>query len=96
MPTSDGSVILCGSIINNMTGVREAYNTVYKLDSKGCLRPGCGYDNFLSGAEDITFLRGEGICAYPNPTRALLNVEIPEPLRGQRNSRAIVWSAQGE
>lgn len=96
MPTSDGGMILCGSVINNMTGVREAHNTVYKLDSKGCLRPGCGYDNFLSGAEDITFLRGEGIRAYPNPTSGLLNVEMPEALRGQRNSRAIVWSAQGE
>jgi hypothetical protein len=95
-PTSDGGMILCGSVINNMTGVREGHNTVYKLDSQGCLRPGCGYDNFLSGAEDITFLRGQGIRAYPNPTRGLLNVEMPEALRGQRNSRAIVWSMQGE
>lgn len=90
--TSDGGVILSGDLINNMTGVSEVHNWICKLDSKGCLTPNCGFDNFINSTEEVTFLRGVDISLYPNPTHGLLNVEMPAALQNLPNSRVILWS----
>jgi hypothetical protein len=94
-PTSDGGYIAVGRLGNSMTGVVEGHNWVLKLDSAGCLVPGCGAFNYIVGAEEAVFLKGQGIRLWPNPTSGPLEVEVPEALCGQRGSLATLWSAAG-
>jgi hypothetical protein len=93
--TSDGGYIVVGRIVNKMTGVSESHNWVLKLDSAGCLVPGCGAFNYIVGTEEAVFLKGRGIRLRPNPTSGPLEVEVPEPLCGHRGSLATLWSAAG-
>ncbi len=95
-PTTDGGYIAVGTIVNNMTGVFESHNWVLKLDSLGCLQPGCGEINYITGTEEMVFLKGRDIKTYPNPTHGVIMVEMPEELRGLKESRIFVFSAQGE
>ncbi len=95
-PTSDGGYIAVGTIINRMTGVLESHNWLLKLDSAGCLKPGCGTINIITGTEEAVFLKGKDIRVWPNPTHGPLTVEMPPELTGRQNSRTIVCSERGE
>ncbi len=74
---SDGGYIAVGHIVNNMTGVLEAHNWILKLDSLGCLQPGCGEINYISETEEATFLKGRDILVYPNPANSFVNIQLP-------------------
>ena len=76
-PTRDGGYILAGTVSNAMTGVRETHNWVLKLDAEGCLKPGCGVRNILTGGEEPVFMEGLGIQVSPNPADAWLRVDFP-------------------
>lgn len=57
IPTSDGGFIASGTIDNDMTGVYESHNWVLKLDSLGCLLPGCGKVNFIVNTQEPSFFK---------------------------------------
>jgi hypothetical protein len=47
IPTRDGGYLATGTITNFMTGVWESHNWLLKLDSMGCLEPGCSNINYI-------------------------------------------------
>jgi len=77
IPTSDGGYIAVGRIVNNMTGVVEAHNWILKLDSLGCLEPGCGETEYLTDTKEATFINGRDILIYPNPATDYVNIQLP-------------------
>jgi len=77
IPTSDGGYIATGTITNFMTGVWESHNWILKLDSSGCLQPGCGNLNYITETEEAVFLKGKDIKVYPNPASEYVQVEFP-------------------
>jgi Secretion system C-terminal sorting domain len=77
-PTSDGGFIAVGSIANHITGVFESHNWILKLDSLGCLQPGCGEVNYITDTEETTFLKGKDILIYPNPANSDVNIQFTE------------------
>lgn len=77
IPTSDGGYLATGTITNFMTGVWESHNWLLKLDSLGCLEPGCGSLNYITDTEEAVFLKGKDIKIYPNPASDYTQVEFP-------------------
>lgn len=94
-PTSDGGYIAVGTLINNMTGVLESHNWVLKLDSLGCLQPGCGEINYITGIEEAVFLKGKDILFYPNPSNGYLNVKFPSDFALGKDVLLDLVSASG-
>jgi hypothetical protein len=78
IPTSDGGYIAVGALVNRMTGVNESHNWVLKLDSMGCLEPGCGEFNMITKTEEAVFLKGKDIKVFPNPADSYVKVEFPK------------------
>lgn len=78
IPTSDGGYLATGTITNFMTGVWESHNWLLKLDSMGCLEPGCGSINYITETEEVVFLKGKDIKVYPNPASDYVQVEFPK------------------
>ena len=76
-PTSDRGYIAIGTTNNNMTGVYESHNWILKLDSLGCLQPGCGEINYVTKTEETIFLNGKDILIYPNPANSYINIQLP-------------------
>ena len=60
-----------------MTGVFEAHNWILKLDSLGCLEPGCGEINYVTASDEVVFLKGKDIKIYPIPASDYIIVEFP-------------------
>jgi hypothetical protein len=60
-----------------MTGVVEAHNWILKLDSLGCLEPGCGETEYLTDTKEATFINGRDILIYPNPATDYVNIQLP-------------------
>jgi hypothetical protein len=77
-PTSDGGFIAVGTLANQMTGVPESHNWILKLDSLGCLQPGCGEVNYVSTIDESLFLKGRDILVYPNPANSYINIRLPK------------------
>ena len=73
--TADGGYILCGESSGNMTGQPNQQGWLLKLDSMGCLVPGC----HLTAVENIAGQEEIAIKVYPNPVQAgeYLNFYIP-------------------
>ncbi|MFN0216543.1 MAG: T9SS type A sorting domain-containing protein, partial [Saprospiraceae bacterium] len=82
-------------LINNMTGVLESHNWVLKLDSLGCLQPGCGEINYITGIEEAVFLKGKDILFYPNPSNGYLNVKFPSDFALGKDVLLDLVSASG-
>ncbi len=78
IPTSDGGYLATGTITNFMTGVWESHNWLLKLDSMGCLEPGCGSINYITETEEVVFLKSKDIKVYPNPASDYVQVEFPK------------------
>lgn len=91
VPTSDGGYIAVGTIANHMTGVFESHNWILKLDSMGCLQPGCGEINYVTTTEEVVFLKGKNIKVYPNPADHYVDVQFPADFpRGNNMSVQLV------
>ena len=96
IPTSDGGYIATGTITNFMTGVWESHNWILKLDSSGCLQPGCGNLNYITETEEAVFLKGKDIKVYPNPASEYVQVEFPEDFDLGQSSYVVVVSNSGK
>jgi hypothetical protein len=95
IPTSDGGYLATGTITNFMTGVWESHNWLLKLDSLGCLEPGCGNLNYVTNTEEAVFLKGKGIKIYPNPVSDYVQVEFPVDFDISQNTYAVLVSNLG-
>jgi len=95
IPTSDGGYIATGTITNYMTGVWESHNWLLKLDSLGCLEPGCGNINYITNTEEVVFLKGKDIKIYPNPASDYVQVEFPKDFDIGQNVYAVLVSNTG-
>lgn len=95
IPTSDGGYLATGTITNYMTGVWESHNWLLKLDSMGCLEPGCGNINYITDTKEAVFLKGKDIKIYPNPASDYVLVEFPADFDIGQNVRAVLVSNGG-
>ncbi len=77
IPTNDGGYMATGTITNFMNGVWESHNWLLKLDSLGCLEPGCGNINYITDTEEVVFLKGIGLKIFPNPASDYVQVGFP-------------------
>ncbi len=93
--TSDGGYLATGTITNFMTGVWESHNWLLKLDSMGCLEPGCGNINYITETEEVVFLKGKDIKIYPNPASDYVQVEFPADFDIGQNVYAVLVSNTG-
>jgi hypothetical protein len=96
-PTPDGGFVAVGTTYgaingNNPPGLSQDV-WVVKVDSMGCLVPGCNIP--LGITTQITNLKG-ALCVAPNPAhgQCTVQVELPETLRSAHLRFAVV-SAQG-
>ncbi|MBX2892651.1 MAG: T9SS type A sorting domain-containing protein [Saprospiraceae bacterium] len=95
IPTSDGGYLATGTITNYMTGVWESHNWLLKLDSMGCLEPGCSNVNYITETEEAVFLKGKDIKIYPNPASDYVQVEFPADFDIGQNAYAVLVSNTG-
>jgi hypothetical protein len=75
--TPDGGFILIGTIDNKMTGVTESHVWLMKVDSNGCLTPGCDSINIISSTEPVAFPSGLVLQLYPNPATTEVTLSLP-------------------
>lgn len=79
--TPDGSLALIG----NTGGLGSIYDVwLVKLDSEGCLEPGCeGVMQFVSGSGEEIFSDHSPLSLFPNPVSGQLNCKVVNlPLHG--------------
>jgi hypothetical protein len=69
-PTSDGGMVLTGE--TNSDAFPYAQLWLLKLDSAGCLVPGCQF----VGLSELTDAYLDAILAYPNPSSGLFTLEL--------------------
>ncbi len=93
--TADGGYIACGDISNRMTGVPETHPWLLKLDSLGCLTPGCGDVNIITGVESAVFAQEAEIRCAPNPASVETYVTLPEDLP-ERDVVVVLLSPEGK
>jgi hypothetical protein len=71
IPTTDGGIIACGSTWGDSLTRENSW--IVKLDSLGCLEPGC--DSISTGVVELPVGENSPIKIYPNPTGGQLTVE---------------------
>lgn len=81
--TPDGSFVLVGSLTNKMSGVNETHVWLMKVDSNGCLTPGCDSINIITTTEPVTFPSGLALTLYPNPVTSEFYLELPPEVLDQ-------------
>lgn len=72
-PTSDGGMVLTGE--TNSDAYPYAQLWLLKLDSMGCLVPGCQY----VGLQEFTDAYVNAVTAYPNPSNGAFTLELDLP-----------------
>jgi hypothetical protein len=81
--TSDGGYVLTGEFISQPGNVFKngcQLATIIKVDSFGCLLPGCQkVDSATTAIRDI---RKIGCKVYPNPANETVNIELPKGKNG--------------
>jgi hypothetical protein len=78
--TKDGGVIAIGGLSNTMTGVFETHVWLLKLDSMGCLTPGCDEVNIITATDPVVFPSGLALQLYPNPATSEVTLALPQDL----------------
>ncbi|TAK43316.1 MAG: T9SS type A sorting domain-containing protein [Saprospiraceae bacterium] len=71
IPTSDGGFICAGSTWGD--SITKENSWIVKLDSLGCLEPGC--DSISTGVVELPVGENSPIKIYPNPTGGQLTIE---------------------
>ncbi|MFN0214897.1 MAG: hypothetical protein ACKVT2_11630 [Saprospiraceae bacterium] len=95
IPTSDGGFAAIGLIYNYMTGVFETHSWILKLDSSGCLVPGCSENTIITDTKEAVFLQAEGVVVWPNPASQWVSVAFPPGFRHDASDRLLLLSAEG-
>ena len=94
-PTSDGGMVLTGETWDdsNNSPHFSQHMWLLKLDSVGCLVPGCQY----VGLNDIAFGLQDALTAYPNPSagRFSLALSLPEAVHVNGEMQLQVFDAHG-
>ncbi len=99
LPTLDGGFVAVGGVYSSASGNNPpGYNPdmwVVKVDSMGCLVPGC--DTPMGITSYITNLK-EAVTAYPNPAHGntVVVVDVPLSVRSKAPLVLSVVSAQGQ
>ncbi len=93
--TRDGGFIAVGALSNTMTGVFETHVWLLKLDSMGCLTPGCDEVNIITNIEPVAFPSGLHLHLYPNPTTTEVNLSLP-PEAPDHDLVASLLSSSGQ
>jgi hypothetical protein len=90
-PTSDGGMVLTGE--TNSDAFPYAQLWLLKLDSAGCLVPGCG----SVGVEEYVDDLNKHLRVWPNPASEVLNLSLtlPEGAHVQGNVRALLLDGAG-
>lgn len=95
IPTRDGGFAAIGLIANRMTGVLESHNWLLKLDSMGCLVPGCSDNTIITDAKEAVFLQAEGVRVWPNPASQWVSAAFPPEFRHDARDLLLLLSAEG-
>ncbi|MEO8066607.1 MAG: T9SS type A sorting domain-containing protein [Flavobacteriales bacterium] len=93
--TSDGGFVMAGRAIQGSSDSLPGLSMVWllKVDSMGCLVPGCGN----IGVEEIALGLENALRVYPNPTHGAMQVELnlPDDLHVQGALQLVVVDALG-
>ena len=93
--TTDGGVVCCGYINQGVNDPDPALATpwVFKVDSMGCLEPGCQYVN----VEEIVVGLENTITVFPNPAhdQVKLNFTFPENYVPNNQNEIVIIDMQG-
>lgn len=94
-PTSDGGFVLTGYAKQGFTDSFPSLQMVWllKVDSMGCLVPGCGN----IGVEEVALGLEDALSVYPNPTtdQVTVQLDLPEDLQPKGSLRLVVVDALG-
>jgi hypothetical protein len=71
---------MIGALTNKMSGVSETHVWLMKVDSNGCLTPGCDSFNIISSTEPVAFPSGLALQLYPNPATSEVTLALPQDL----------------
>lgn len=81
--TQDRGFVILGNLTNKMVGVSETHVWLMKVDSNGCLTPGCDSINIITTTEPVAFPSGLVLTLYPNPVTAEFHLELPQEVPDQ-------------
>jgi hypothetical protein len=94
-PTSDGGMVLTGETWNRDTipPISDVNMWLLKLDSMGCLVPGCQY----VGINEIAYGLEHALRVWPNPSSGRINLalDLPEGLPLEGHLLLQVFDARG-
>lgn len=94
-PTSDGGFVLTGYAKQGWDDTIPNLQMVWllKVDSMGCLVPGCGWD----GMEEVALGLENALGVYPNPARgtATVTATLPSDLQVRGTLRLVLVDALG-
>lgn len=94
-PTSDRGMVLCGHIRQNAGDPNNGLETpwIFKVDSMGCLEPGCQYVN----VEEIVVGLENTISVFPNPANDVVNLSFtfPENYVPNNQNEIVIIDMQG-
>ncbi|NUM31871.1 MAG: T9SS type A sorting domain-containing protein [Bacteroidetes bacterium] len=80
--TSDGGYVLTGEYISDKGNIFKngcQLATIIKVDSFGCLEPGCQKNDSLVGVKTLP----KPVCKlYPNPANETIHIELPKSKNG--------------
>ncbi|HFA52127.1 MAG TPA: T9SS type A sorting domain-containing protein [Bacteroidetes bacterium] len=94
-PTPDGGVIAAGEATGpNIPGERSQFGWLIKLDSFGCLIPGCQVNDTITATLDQPVASPPALAIYPNPARDYLNFQL-RPHRPLRQAHFRIVDASG-
>lgn len=87
--TPDGGIIAVGNIVTN--GFQNAEVWIVKLDSEGCLEPGCSGDSiFITPVFEVSSNEKDLYAINPNPANDFISVHINETLNLHEASLEIM------
>ncbi|HFA49512.1 MAG TPA: T9SS type A sorting domain-containing protein [Bacteroidetes bacterium] len=94
-PTPDGGVIAAGEANGpNIPGEPSLFGWLIKLDSFGCLIPGCQANDTITTGIDMPVPEPPPLAIYPNPARDYLNFQL-RPHRPVRQAHFRIVDASG-
>lgn len=95
----NGGLIMTGSIMDTFLNHIPAFNNqnvwLLKLDSMGCLEPGCVELQILTEAKEIV-VHDDLFTIFPNPSKNELIVRLNKTSKIHSNLKAVIYNSIGE